>query len=64
LDLGWKKHTVPAVVNKKNSQRLSFIATISQMGKDKHIIWISKRYHYGIVRFLDKQVRIQIDDEL
>jgi hypothetical protein len=41
-----------------------FITAISQMGKEKRIIWIPKKYHEDIAKFEGKQIRVQIDDEL
>lgn len=44
--------------------KFKFITTISKMGEDNKIIWIPKKYHREIEKFIDKQVRVQIDDEL
>lgn len=44
--------------------KFKFITTISQMGKEKKIIWIPKRYHDKIAEFEGKQIRVVIDDEL
>lgn len=44
--------------------KFKFITTISQMGEEKRIIWIPKKYHSDIAKFEGKQIRIQIDDEL
>ena len=44
--------------------KFKFITTISQMGKEKRIIWIPKKYHDEIDEKVEgKQVRIIIDDE-
>jgi hypothetical protein len=49
----------------KNSvvAKFKFVTTFSQMREHKRIIWIPKRYHSEIAKFLDKQVRVQIDDD-
>jgi hypothetical protein len=52
------------MVKKSVETKFKFMTIISQMSKDKHTIWIPKRYHLGIVKSLDKQVRVQKDDEL
>jgi hypothetical protein len=44
--------------------KFKFITTISQMGKEKKIIWIPKKYHKEIKQFEGKQIRVQIDDEI
>lgn len=44
--------------------KFKFITTISQMGKEKKIIWIPKKYHDKVAVFEGKQIRVQIDDEI
>lgn len=44
--------------------KFKFITTISQMGKEKKIIWIPKKYHNDIAQFEGKQIRVVIDDEI
>lgn len=52
------------MVRKSVLAKFKFITTISQMGKEKKIIWIPKKYHNEIAKFEGKQIRVQIDDEL
>ena len=52
------------MVTKGAVAKFKFITTISKMGEDNKIIWIPKKYHSDIEKFIDKQVRVQIDDEL
>jgi hypothetical protein len=40
-----------------------FVTTISQMDKDKRIMWIPRRYQSKIAEFPDKQVRILRDGD-
>jgi len=43
--------------------RFKFVGTISKM-KDDRVIWIPKRFHPKIKSLEDKQIRIQMDDEI
>ena len=52
------------MVKSSTVARFKFITTISQMGKEKKIIWIPKKYLPEIEKFEGKQIRVQIDDEL
>jgi len=52
------------LIKKGAVAKFKFITTISKMGEDNKIIWIPKKFHPDIEKFINKQVRVQIDDEL
>ena len=52
------------MVKKSVVAKFKFITTISQMGEDRRIIWIPKKYHDDVAKFEGKQIRVVIDDEL
>jgi hypothetical protein len=45
-------------------QAFGFTAAISKMGNNNNrIMWIPKKLHNGIMKFIDKQLRIQMIEE-
>jgi S-adenosylmethionine hydrolase len=55
------------MVKKSVVTKFKFVTTFSQVGKDKRIIWIPKRYHLEIAKFLTNRSgcrQMMIDYEL
>lgn len=51
------------MVKKADLAKFKFVTAISKMGDDRRMIWIPKKYHDEIQKFMGKQIRVVIDDE-